>query len=123
MTENIQLIRVYEMPITPAENSFLVDRLWPRGISKIKLAGVSWLKNIAPSSELRHWVHEDLSRWPEFRLRYLAELENNQEEWKPLVEILRQGKTVTLLFGNKDPIQNQAVVLREFLLGKLSVPV
>lgn len=123
MTEKIQLVRVYEMPIPPAENSFLVDRLWPRGISKVKLTGVSWLKNIAPSSDLRRWVHEDFSRWPEFRLRYLAELEEIDEQWKPLVEMLRQGKTVTLMFGNKDPIQNHAVVLREFLLGKLNVPV
>ena len=121
-TENIQLVRVYDMPEPAAENSFLVDRLWPRGISKVRLIGVPWLKSIAPSEGLRRWVHEDPNRWEEFRGRYLAELEQT-DGWKPLVELLRQGAVVTLLFANKDTVHNQAVVLRDFLQQKLSVPV
>lgn len=121
-TENIQLVRVYDMPEPAAENSFLVDRLWPRGISKVRLTGVPWLKSIAPSEGLRRWVHEDPSRWEEFRGRYLTELEQT-DGWKPLVELLRQGAVVTLLFANKDTVHNQAVVLRDFLQQKLSVPV
>ncbi|WP_159567351.1 DUF488 domain-containing protein [Budvicia diplopodorum] len=121
-TENIQLVRVYDIPVPAAENSFLVDRLWPRGISKIRLTGVPWLKSIAPSADLRRWVHDDPNRWPEFRVLYLAELEAS-DDWLPLVELLRQGKLVTLLFANKDRIHNQAVVLRDFLQQKLSVHV
>lgn len=122
IAENIRLVRVYEMPEQVAENSFLVDRLWPRGISKIRLVGVPWLKGIAPSEGLRRWIHEDPNRWDEFRLRYLCELEQT-EGWKLLVGLLRQEKVVTLLFANKDTVNNHAVILRDFLRQKLNVPV
>lgn len=116
---SIQLIRVYDAAVPMAENSFLTDRLWPRGISKERLAGVIWLKDVAPSTDLRKRFHADPTRWDEFRHDYYAEL-NTGEAWLPLLKLLRQGKDITLMFGSKDVRHNQGVVLRDFLLEKLN---
>ncbi|SFC17766.1 DUF488 domain-containing protein [Pragia fontium] len=116
---NIQLVRVYDMTTPVAENSFLTDRLWPRGISKAKLVDVTWLKDVAPSNDLRKRFHADTTRWDDFRRDYYAEL-NAGNAWLPLLALLRQGKNITLMFGSKNIEHNQGVVLRDFLLEKFN---
>jgi uncharacterized protein YeaO (DUF488 family) len=110
----IRIKRVYD----PAELSdgqrFLVDRLWPRGIRKSALKFDGWIRDAAPSTELRQWFHHDPSRWNEFRLRYFAELESKPEVLEPLAELQRNG-TVTLLSSAKDTNHNHAIALMEFL--------
>ena len=93
---------------------FLVDRVWPRGIAKADLQADAWVKDVAPSTELRKWFGHDPDRWGEFRRRYLAELKDNRDAAKPLVEAASEG-TVLLLFDAKDTEHNQAVVLAEWL--------
>ena len=99
----------------PSKTSvFLVDRIWPRGIAKSELRVESWVKDVAPSTELRKWFGHDPEKWGEFRRRYLAELKDNHDAAAPLVGAARAGK-VLLLFDAKDPEHNQAVVLAEWL--------
>jgi uncharacterized protein YeaO (DUF488 family) len=93
---------------------FLVDRLWPRGIRKDKLKVDAWLKNVAPSAELRKWFGHDPTRWSEFRRRYFSELKANPSGWRPIVEAGEKGG-VTLIYGAIDEQHNNAVALREFL--------
>ncbi|GGH08378.1 DUF488 domain-containing protein [Silvibacterium dinghuense] len=115
----IQIKRAY-LPAEPADGArFLVDRLWPRGIKKEDLPLQEWLKDVAPSNELRHWFHHDPERWPEFRTRYRAELAEHPETWQPLLELARHH-TVTLVYAGKDPLHNNALVLQEFLEHKIS---
>lgn len=114
----ITLERVYDIDGPISGQVYLVDRLWPRGISKEDLDGVTWLKELAPSDELREWFHQNPAQWPEFKHRYMAELEGT-EEWQPLIVELTTGTPVTLLYGSKDTEHNQAVVLQEFLISKL----
>jgi uncharacterized protein YeaO (DUF488 family) len=98
---------------TPGTRTFLVDRLWPRGIKKTDL-DVPWVKDVAPSSELRSWFGHRADRWAEFRKRYLAELKDNRDAAEPLVEAARSGP-VQLLYDAKDTEHNEAVVLAEWL--------
>jgi uncharacterized protein YeaO (DUF488 family) len=115
----IKIKRVYEAA-QPADGArFLVDRLWPRGVKKTSLAIKGWLKDVAPSNELRRWYHHDLERWAEFRSRYFLELEKQPEAWQPLLEAARAG-TATLLFSAQQTEHNNAVALQEFLNRKLS---
>lgn len=114
----LKIKRIYESPEKTDGERFLVDRLWPRGISKEKAKLSQWLKKIAPSQGLREWYHHDIDRWPEFQKRYAAELKKNPQAYAPLLEALRQGKTVTLLFAAKEREHNNAVALRNFLLRK-----
>lgn len=95
----------------------LVDRLWPRGISKELLRADLWMKEAAPSTELRKWYHHDLSKLEEFKQRYFSELDANQDAVKLLLEIANKGR-LTLLYSAKDTEHNQAVVLREYLLAR-----
>jgi uncharacterized protein YeaO (DUF488 family) len=97
---------------------FLIDRLWPRGIKKEDLKMEAWLKEVAPSNELRKWYHQDQGKWEDFRKRYIKELDKNQEVWKPLLDAASKGN-ITLLYGSKDEEHNQAVVLKEYLEKKL----
>jgi uncharacterized protein YeaO (DUF488 family) len=114
----ILIKRVYEAA-EPADGvRFLVDRLWPRGVKKTSLSIKAWLKDVAPSDELRRWYHQDLERWPQFRSRYFAELEQRPQAWHSLLEAARSGN-VTLLFSARPAEHNNAVALREFLKGKL----
>ena len=110
----IQIKRIYE----PAETSdgfrVLVDRLWPRGISKERAALDLWMKDIAPSAELRLWFGHDPKRWTEFQKRYRAELKEHQSDLAELRAKIRKG-TVTLLFGARDVEHNEAVVLEKIL--------
>ena len=86
---------------------FLVDRLWPRGIGKDALKEDSWLKNVAPSTELRRWFGHDPAKWNEFHLQYFSELKANPDGWRPIVEAERDG-TVTLLYSANDEKHNNA---------------
>ena len=107
--------RAYE-PAAPEDGSrFLVDRLWPRGVKKESLALTAWLKDVAPSNELRRWFGHDPERWTEFRRRYRAELKTQRTALQPLREALKRGP-VTLVYSAHDEAHNQAVVLREYLL-------
>ncbi|MGE4802075.1 DUF488 domain-containing protein [Yersinia hibernica] len=114
--KKITLQRVYDVQPPYQANTFLVDRLWPRGISKIRLEGVIWLKDVAPDNALRQWFHQHLD-WAEFVKRYQAQL-NNSTAWEPLLIVLKQHP-ITLLYGSRDAQHNQAVVLRDFLVEKL----
>ena len=111
----IKIKRVYEPFDAHDGTRFLVERLWPRGMKKDSLRMDGWLKDVAPSDELRRWFGHDPQRWEEFRRRYAAELDARPEAWRPLMEAAEQGD-VTLLYGAKDTEHNQAVVLREHLV-------
>lgn len=111
---NIQLKRAYETPEKGDGTRVLVDRLWPRGLSKEKAAVDLWLKEIAPSTELRKWFGHDTEKWKRFRGRYQTELKHHPDEVKKLRAIAKKG-TLTLVYAAHDEQHNQAVVLRGFL--------
>jgi uncharacterized protein YeaO (DUF488 family) len=104
--------RVYELPDKHDGRRILVDRLWPRGLTKEKASIDLWLKDIAPSAELRKWFDHDPGRWEEFKERYLDELKGNSEQIQLLKQELDKG-IVTLVYGAKDEEHNQAVVIQE----------
>jgi uncharacterized protein YeaO (DUF488 family) len=111
------LKRAYEPP-SPADGyRILVERLWPRGLKKEEVALDLWLKEIAPSPELRRWFSHDPAKWEEFCRRYWAELADRQDAVNLLQEKLRQGR-VTLVYGSKDEAHNAAVALKKFLEGR-----
>jgi uncharacterized protein YeaO (DUF488 family) len=110
----IQIKRTYEPPARGDGRRILVERLWPRGMKKEALAADAWLKDVAPSTELRKWFGHQVERWEEFRLRYRAELDANPAAWAPILEAARGGK-VTLLFSAHDTLHNGAIVLRDYL--------
>ena len=115
--DSVQVKRVYEPP-SPADGvRVLVDRLWPRGLSKTAAAVDLWLKDIGPSVTLRRWFNHDPSRWAEFTQRYADELDalgTRSPAVAALVAAIRGGK-VTLLFGARDPRHNNAMALRAYL--------
>jgi len=115
----IALKRAYDKPEASDGTRILVDRLWPRGLSKERAHIDLWLKEIAPSNELRKWFHHDPEKFAEFRQRYESELqsESRQEALAKLRELAKQGP-ITLLFAAHDAEHNNAVVLRDGLLGK-----
>lgn len=115
----IAIQRVYDHEPAGKGARYLVDRLWPRGIKKTDLPLDGWLKEVAPSTELRHWYGHDPERWVEFQKRYTAELNANPDAWQPLVDAARNGD-VTLLFSSKELERNNAVALRAFLERKLN---
>jgi len=106
--------RVYDEPSKEDGFRVLVDRLWPRGLSKERASLDLWLKDVAPSAELRRWFGHDPDRWDEFRRRYAVELKEQKDAIKLLREKGRAG-TVTLLFSARDEQHNNAVALREYL--------
>lgn len=108
----IRIKRVYERPDKHDGSRILVDRLWPRGLTKEKASVDLWLKDIAPSTELRKWFGHDPGRWEEFKKRYLAELKGNSEQIRLLKQELEKG-VVTLVYGAKDEEHNEAVVIQE----------
>jgi len=114
-SDRIRLRRAYDAPEPDGGRRFLVDRLWPRGQRKEELRLDDWLKDVAPSTELRHWFGHDPARWTEFQQRYRAELAANPDALKPLLDAARTG-TVTLVYAAKDEAHNDAVVLRDVLL-------
>jgi uncharacterized protein YeaO (DUF488 family) len=110
----VLLKRVYDPPAADDGARVLVDRVWPRGVTKQAAALTLWMKDIAPTAELRKWFGHDPERWTEFRHRYRAELDANKEAVDRLRDMTRHG-TVTLLYGAHDSAHNQAVVLAEYL--------
>ena len=114
----IRLARVYDRAPHPVGAVFLVERLWPRGVRKDSLSLDGWLRDVAPSQELRTWFSHDPVRWTEFRRRYFAELEAHPAGWQPLVDSAQDGE-VTLLYSSRDLEHNNAVALRDFLLSHL----
>lgn len=113
----IQLKRVYE-PETPKDGMrFLVERLWPRGIKKESLHFDAWLKDVAPSTELRQWFAHDPAKWEGFQRRYFAELDANSEALAPIRKAVRKGP-VTLLFSSHDVAHNNALALKSYLTSR-----
>jgi uncharacterized protein YeaO (DUF488 family) len=106
--------RIYEPATSQDGRRFLVDRLWPRGVSKEKAHLDDWLKEVAPSDPLRRWFAHDASKWEEFQKRYAAELRKRPGVWKPLAVAAQRGN-VTLLFAARDPQHNNATALKAFL--------
>jgi uncharacterized protein YeaO (DUF488 family) len=111
---HIKIKRVYERPDKEDGMRILVDRLWPRGLTKAKASVDLWLKDIAPSTELRKWFGHEPAKWVEFKTRYRAELKKNDEHVALLKGKIEKG-VVTLVYGAKDEEHNEAVVLQEFL--------
>ena len=110
----IKLKRVYEAPSKADGTRILVDRLWPRGLSKEKAHVDLWLKEVAPSTELRRWFAHDPAKWAEFQTRYHAELKQNSDQIALLKQALAKGPA-TLLYGAKDEEHNEAIVLQKLL--------
>lgn len=110
----IRLRRVYEDPDPADGRRYLVERLWPRGVSKEEAKLDGWLKELAPSDDLRHWYHRDPTRWEEFRTRYEEELRGKEEVLRRVAEEARKGP-VTFVFAKKDVERNSARILKEFL--------
>lgn len=115
----IDIQRVYD-PLPEGDHAcFLVDRLWPRGVRKEALAQVEWLKEVAPTTALRQWYHQNPTQWDAFAQRYVAELDANPAAWRPLADACAKGP-VALLYGSRDVEHNHAIVLRDYLLKQLA---
>jgi uncharacterized protein YeaO (DUF488 family) len=114
----ITLKRAYD-PVSRADGTrFLVERLWPRGLSKAKLHVDGWLKDVGPSTELRKWFGHDPEKWDEFRKRYRRELDSHRDAWQPIVSTARRSR-VTLVYSSHDTEHNNAVALQEYLEAKM----
>jgi uncharacterized protein YeaO (DUF488 family) len=114
---DIHIKRVYDPPDAADGARVLVDRVWPRGIKKDDAELALWLKDVAPSTELRRWFGHEPERWPEFQRRYRAELERNPDPIAKLRELAKHGR-LTLVYGARDTEHNQAVVLSDYLESK-----
>jgi uncharacterized protein YeaO (DUF488 family) len=114
---NVKLKRAYDPAVSGDGKRILVDRLWPRGVSKARAHLDSWMKDIAPSTELRTWFDHVPARWEEFRRRYRDELKQHRALLSQLRRLARGG-AITLVYGAKDEAHNEAVVLRNVLLGR-----
>jgi uncharacterized protein YeaO (DUF488 family) len=114
--ENVKLKRAYEAPTAEDGTRILVDRLWPRGVSKKDAALSLWMKEIAPSTELRKWFGHDPDRWNEFRERYASEIDRNSLLLDQLRSLARKGP-ITLIYSAHDENHNDAIVLRDVILG------
>jgi uncharacterized protein YeaO (DUF488 family) len=113
----IQAKRAYDAASKNDGARLLADRVWPRGVKKEQLQLEGWIKDVAPSTELRKWFQHDPGKWDEFRQRYFRELERNPEVWQPLLARARRGH-ITLVYSAHDSEHNNAVALKEFLAGK-----
>ncbi len=111
----MEIKRVYETASDADGIRILVDRLWPRGLSKKEARVDLWVREVAPSTELRRWFNHDPEKWVGFKRRYLAELNANELAVQPIREAMLQGET-TLLFAAKDVLANNAVVLKDYLM-------
>lgn len=110
----LKIKRVYDPPSDDDGKRILIDRLWPRGLSKDEAQIDEWAKNVAPSTRLRKWFSHDPGKWGEFRQRFFAELDAEQEGVDSIIAVARKG-TVTLLYGSKEERYNNAVALKELL--------
>lgn len=113
----VRLKRVYDPPSPEDGVRLLVDRLWPRGLKRDAAKIDLWLKDAAPSAELRRWFGHDPGRWAEFQERYRAELAAHSEALAALRDLIEQGRPLTLLFAAKDVEHNNAVALRELVVS------
>jgi uncharacterized protein YeaO (DUF488 family) len=122
--KQITVKRVYEKPARGDGNRVLVDRLWPRGLSKERAKLDAWLRDLAPSNELRQWFHTRAHAWLTFRKRYLKELMNPEADGalKELYRLAGQKSALTLLFASKNEEHNNAVVLKDLLEGMRKPP-
>ncbi|HEY2974751.1 MAG TPA: DUF488 family protein [Pyrinomonadaceae bacterium] len=111
---NIKIKRAYEQPDKKDGVRILVDRLWPRGLTKEKASLDLWLKEIAPSTQLRKWFDHDPAKWKSFRARYETEIRHKDNLIKVLKDKAKEG-TVTLIYGARDEKHNEALVLKRFL--------
>lgn len=110
----IRMKRAYEKPAADDGFRVLVDRVWPRGVTKERLRADLWLKDLAPSTELRKWFGHDPKKWNDFKRRYFKELESHPEEVRLLREKMREGQ-VTLVFGSREERFNNAEAIKEYL--------
>jgi uncharacterized protein YeaO (DUF488 family) len=110
----IKLKRAYDPASQTDGTRLLVERLWPRGLSKEKLKLNGWIREVAPTTELRKWFGHDPAKWRQFRTRYFSELDSRPESWRSMVSLARRG-TVTLVYSSRDEEHNNAVALREYL--------
>ncbi len=113
--KNVKLKRAYERPSPDDGIRILVDRLWPRGVKKVNAAIDHWMKEIAPSTELRRWFGHDPGRWEEFQRRYAQELKRHREQVDQLRSLARRS-VITLIYAARDQDHNEAVVLRDLLM-------
>lgn len=122
---SIALKRVYDLPAARDGVRILVDRLWPRGLTKEAAQLDAWLRDVAPSNELRRWYHTHLSEWEKFREKYLKELSQSAAESAlgKLYQLSRERKRLTLLFASKTEDRNNATVLKELLEGMRKPPI
>ncbi|WP_165777193.1 DUF488 domain-containing protein [Bifidobacterium primatium] len=118
---SIMVKRIYDEPEPDDGCRILVDRLWPRGMSRERTALDLWLKDIAPSPGLRKWFGHDPARFAEFAERYREELDANVETVASLRDIIMTHETVTLLYAAKNPLANHAVVLRDYMAGDTGI--
>ena len=114
----INLSRVYDHEPCVDGKAFLVERLWPRGVRKDAIELDGWLRDVAPSRELRKWFSHDPARWGEFRRRYFAELSAHPQSWQPLVQAAASG-SVTLLYSSRDQEHHNSVALHAYLLSSI----
>jgi uncharacterized protein YeaO (DUF488 family) len=113
----VKLKRVYD-PISRSDGTrFLVERLWPRGLSRKQLRLTAWLKDVGPSTELRKWFDHDPVKWSQFRRRYFRELDARPETWRPILTTAGRGN-VTLVYSSRDERHNNAAALKEYLQAK-----
>jgi len=113
----IKLKRIYEEPEKSDGFRILVDRLWPRGVSKERAQIDEWLKDIAPSTELRKWFNHDPKKWVAFKKKYKTELKEGREYLEKIKTLEKKHKTLTILYGAKDEEHNEAVVILDVLKG------
>ena len=116
-SSHVKLKRAYDAPLIDDGKRILVDRLWPRGVLKAEAGIEQWMKEIAPSTELRKWFGHEPAKWDEFCRRYVEELHRNEELLDQLRRLARKG-TVTLVYSAHDEAHNDAIVLRDVLLGR-----
>jgi uncharacterized protein YeaO (DUF488 family) len=108
----IRVKRAYEPQASSDGRRVLVERLWPRGVTKAALAADAWAKDVAPSTGLRKWFGHRVERWPEFQRRYRRELDGKPDVWSAIAD---GSRDVTLLYSAHDPLHNSAIVLRDYL--------
>ena len=115
--DNVRLKRAYEPPARDDGTRILIDRLWPRGVKKDDAALDQWAKDLAPSTALRKWFGHDPERWQEFRIRYAEEVRQHGDQLRQLLALART-RPITLVYSAHDEVHNDAVALRDFLLGR-----
>ncbi|HVR85924.1 MAG TPA: DUF488 family protein [Planctomycetota bacterium] len=113
----IRIKRTYEAAAREDGRRILVERLWPRGMTKESLAADAWMKEVAPSTGLRKWFGHRAERWEEFQRRYREELDSKPEVWEPIAQAAKR-ENLTLLYSARDTLHNGALALREYLIGR-----